>query len=266
MRFPTLYNDVNQILQEFTAHIRRILGDQFVGLYLYGSLALGDFDPQTSDIDFLVVTQAELSPELVEALRTLHAQFDGSRSPWARKVEAAYIPLAALKHPAPANTPYPQVERGTELFQAPLEIGWAFQRYTLRQQGLIVFGPSPVSFTDPVDLDEMRQAATIILGKWQEQARQDRDWIAWLRQKSGHGFVILTICRLLFSLETGLVTSKPDAARWAQDTLDPRWSTLIQGALVYQHEQGEISDLELEETLDFLNQALKYVKLKYSTL
>jgi len=255
--FPTPYGDVNCVLQKITSRIQEILGSQFVGLYLYGSLALGDFDPQISDIDFIVVTQSELSAALIAALQTMHGQFDNSGSPWAGKVEAAYIPLDALKQPAPATTCYPQVEKGRELFLAPLEVGWAFQRYTLRERGVVVCGPSPDSFTDPVDLFEMQRAAAAILGTWQEQARQDADWIAWVRQRNAQGFVVLTICRLLYSLETGSVTSKPAAAHWAQKTLAPTQGSLIQSALSNQGEEGEISDCELEETLDFLNKALK---------
>ncbi len=93
---PTAYEEVNTVLLDLSTRIRKILGSQFVGLYLYGSLALGDFDPQTSDIDYLVVTQLELSPELIPALKAMHEEYDRSGSPWAGKVEAAYIPLAGL--------------------------------------------------------------------------------------------------------------------------------------------------------------------------
>ena len=41
---PTPYPDVNSVLQHFLAQIQAILGDAFTGMYLYGSLAQGDFD------------------------------------------------------------------------------------------------------------------------------------------------------------------------------------------------------------------------------
>jgi hypothetical protein len=258
--FPTPYEDVNTVLLDLMARIQMILGSKFVGLYLYGSLALGDFDPQTSDIDFIVVTESEPSAELIPALREMHGKFDRSGSPWAGKVEAAYVPLDALKHAASATTPYPQIEKGTELFLAPLEIGWAFQRYTLREQGVVVSGPRPVTFTDPVDLVEMQRAAAAILGDWQERARHDPGWIAWMRKRGCQAFVVLTICRLLLSLETGSVASKPATARWAQKTLGPSRESLIQRALASQHEEQEISDIELKDTLDFLDEALKQIQ------
>jgi hypothetical protein len=219
MTFPTPYADINIVLLDFMTDIQTILGSQFVGLYLYGSLSLGDFDPLTSDIDLIVVTQSELSAELFSALQAMHGDFNRSGSTWADRVEAAYIPLDALNGTASPVRQYPQLEKGTQLFLAPLEVGWAFQRHTLLQRGVVISGPSPVTFTIPVDVDEMHIAALAILEKWQEQARQDPDWIAWVRQRSCQAFVVLTICRMLYSLETGSVVSKPAAARWAQKTL-----------------------------------------------
>jgi predicted nucleotidyltransferase len=52
----TPYSDVNAVLQELLTAVQPILGRQFIGLYLYGSLAASDFHPNRSDIDFVVVT------------------------------------------------------------------------------------------------------------------------------------------------------------------------------------------------------------------
>ena len=62
--FPTPHPGVNLALRELTARIQAILGGRFSGLYLYGSLALGDFDPCSSDIDLIVVTGPELPEDL----------------------------------------------------------------------------------------------------------------------------------------------------------------------------------------------------------
>ena len=48
---PTAYPDVNAVLAELSASVQTVLGHHFVGMYLYGSLALGDFNPRSSDID-----------------------------------------------------------------------------------------------------------------------------------------------------------------------------------------------------------------------
>jgi hypothetical protein len=52
-----------------------------------------------------------------------------------------------------------------------------------------------------------------IVEEWQARARNDPDWVAWLRAPSNHAFVTLTLCRLLYTLHTGSVASKPAATR-----------------------------------------------------
>src|SRR5215210_4472239 len=52
---------IDALIRELLAGVQAALGEQFVGLYLHGSLANGDFAPGRSDIDFLVVTESELT-------------------------------------------------------------------------------------------------------------------------------------------------------------------------------------------------------------
>jgi hypothetical protein len=262
LNHPTPYADVNAVLYNFAAHIQKILAGQFLGMYLYGSLALGDFDPLTSDIDFIVVTTNEIADDLYTALQEMHEQFDTGESPWAAKVEAAYIPQEALHSFAPTQAKYPQVEKGTKLFKAPLEIGWAFQLYTLRERGVVIAGPDPHMITSPVYLSSMRQAVAAIAGCWQEQASRDPGWLEWLRHKEAQTFVVLTLCRMLYSLDTGDVVSKPAAARWAKKVLDPHWAAIIDRAIIdravidrsitAQHDQGEELHWDVEDTLAFI--------------
>ena len=40
----TPYPDINAVLLDFQRQIAAILGEQMIGMYVYGSLALGDFE------------------------------------------------------------------------------------------------------------------------------------------------------------------------------------------------------------------------------
>ena len=240
------------VLLDFTDHIRSILGDQFLGLYLYGSLALGEFDPHTSDIDFIVVTDVDISDDSFNALREMHAQFDSSDSPWSGKIEAAYIPQEALNHTTSTSTVYPQVEKGTALLRAPLEIGWAFQRHTLREHGVIVSGRDLRTTIKPVDPADMRQAVAVIAKGWLEQSCHDSSWIGWAHIRSNQAFVVLSLCRFLYNLETGRVTSKHAAARWAQKNLNASWNELIERSLAGQHGSQETPEDDFRSMLTLL--------------
>ena len=97
---PTPFADVNQDLNYFLDHTQSVLQHHFLGMYVVGSLALGDFHPSTSDIDFVVVTDTSLENRLIRALQEIHEQFAASHSPWATRIEAVYAPKTVLNsHP-----------------------------------------------------------------------------------------------------------------------------------------------------------------------
>jgi len=75
---------------------------------------------------------------------------------------------------------------------------------------------------------------------------------SWLRDhETGYrAFAVITMCRVLHALETGIITSKPKAAQWARAKLDGPWKQLIDKAVaVSNHEE---QDVLLDETLDFI--------------
>jgi hypothetical protein len=92
---PTPYDDVNAALRYFLKNTQAILGQHFRGMYLLGSLALGDFASNRSDVDFVIVTDEDASDEQLIALQTLHADFNASDSPWAKEIEADSSALGA---------------------------------------------------------------------------------------------------------------------------------------------------------------------------
>ena len=71
---PTPYDDMNLFLQILLDNVRAVLGNYFIGMYLYGSLATGEFDANRSDIDFLVVTSEKLPKNMISDLKTMHTR------------------------------------------------------------------------------------------------------------------------------------------------------------------------------------------------
>ncbi|HYN89012.1 MAG TPA: aminoglycoside adenylyltransferase domain-containing protein, partial [Ardenticatenaceae bacterium] len=254
---PTPFAGVNVVLEAFHTHIQALLQGHFLGMYLVGSLALGDFDPSSSDIDFVVVTNTDLAGGLVRGLAEIHAQFAASPSPWATRIEAVYIPRAALRTHATATRQYPQIEKGTTLAPAALEDGWVFQCWTLRERGLVVAGRTPGELVAPIQAREMHAAVAAIAGGWADAARHDPAWLDWLRHRPHHAFVVQTLCRMLYSLATGAVTSKPRAIEWAQQALGTPWSTFIQRSLAARHEAGPLTQSEVDDTVAFIHYTLE---------
>lgn len=251
---PTPYPDVNAALHELGAGVRAILGDQFVGTYLSGSLALGDFDARRSDIDVVVATEGEISADLFAALRAMHARFNAGGSPWATEVEAAYIPRDVLRRYDPARARHPHIQRGADevLEMDDLATDWIIHRAILREHGVVVAGPEPRTLIDPVPPHEMRRAVVGLMAVWWGPMRDDPAPLE--RHTIGYqAYTVLTMCRILYTLDTGAVVSKPVAARWAREALGGRWDGLIARALAWRKERAERPPPgDIEETLDLI--------------
>lgn len=233
------------MLAELLSGAQRTLGDLVVGMYLDGSLAIGDFDPPKSDIDFVVVTRAEVTPDTFGALETMHRRISAGASKWARELEGSYISTRALRRDrAPAAHPY--IDRGSALAMVQHENGyWAIHRHMVREHGVVLAGPPPHTLIDPVPPDELREAVRSLLREWWKPMLAEGPLLL-------NGFyrcyAVLTMSRMLYTLRHGTIVTKPVAARWAQHALDSQWAPLIQQALAWSRDIPP----DLGETLAFI--------------
>lgn len=227
--------------------MRGALGPQLVGVYLDGSLATRDFAEHSSDIDVLVVTEDVLSDEAVAALATMHVRIARGTSRWARELEVSYIPRRALRRFDPDDNCHPCIERGSgRLTVETHDRDWVIHRHVVREHGVALAGPDPRTLIDPVGAGDLRNAVVSLLHGWWRPATT-------CRRRLDHPFyrsyAVLTMCRMRYTLQHGVVVSKPLAARWAQAALDARWTPLIEAALAWS------SDIvpDLAETLRFID-------------
>ena len=247
MGHSTGYAEVDAVLVELVAGVRGTLGPQLVGVYLDGSLATRDFAEHSSDIDVLVVTEDVLADEVVAALGTMHARLAAGTSKWARELEVSYIPRRALRRFDPDNNCHPCIQRGSDqLVTEEHDRGWVIHRHVVRQHGVALAGPDPSTLIDPVGAGDLRDAVMSLLQGWWMPAPTCR---RWLDNPFYRSYAVLTMCRMRYTLQYGVVVSKPLAARWAQAALDARWTPLIEAALAWS------SDIvpDLGEALGFID-------------
>lgn len=230
---PTPYPDVNAMLHTLLTNAQTVLGDNLLGMYLDGSLALGDFDSQSSDIDFVVVTSDELATETLAALTALHDQIAASSSAWSKNLEGSYLPQAALRRYDPNNTLHPRIVRGTgsdesRLLMTQHDSDWVVHRHVLREHGVVITGPAPHTLIDPIHPDDLRRAMANVAQHWYTPFLLDP---VLLHHDGYHDYTIVTLCRMLYTLRYGTVVSKLQAARWAQVADGKPWAALIERAL-----------------------------------
>jgi hypothetical protein len=220
-------------------------------MYLDGSLAIGDFEPDKSDLDFVVVTDGDLSAVTFRHLKTMHERIATGASKWTKELEGSYISQRALRHERrPAAHPY--IDRGSTLAMVHHESGyWVIHRHVLREHGVVLAGPPPRTLIDPVQPSELREAVLGILREW---------WVPMLGDAPllQNGFyrcyAVLTMCRMLYTIRHGAIVSKSVAARWAAEALDRRWTLLIRDALAWSREVPP----DLNETVAYIRYTSEY--------
>lgn len=221
---------VQETLQALREGILSVLADRLTGLYIFGSFASGDFVPGRSDIDFLAVTEGELLPETIEELKAMHARLSCSGLLYADHLEGSYIPKTALRRYDPRNATHPalRVDGSFDLdFHAS---DWIIQRWVVCKNAIILAGPDPKTLIDPITPDELRQAALGILQEWWAPMLNDP---SRLEMGEYQAYAVLTMCRILYTIEFGEVVSKAAAARWGLAELGDRWQSLITEAAAW---------------------------------
>ena len=252
---PTLHPDVNELLNLLLTDVKEILGDQFIGMYLYGSLSSGDFNPETSDVDFLVVTSDLLSDEIIARLEAMHKQTWAANLKRAGKLEGAYVPRNLIRRHDPTAAPCPTINEG-RYYLDRLGSDWIIQRHVVRERGVVIEGPDPKMLIDFVSPSDIRGAVMGTLNEWWFPMLDDPSWLR--DHENGYrAFAVITMCRVLHALENGTIVSKPKAIQWARSRLNERRNQLIKSAVALsQHKEQEVP---LDETLDFIRFTMEHI-------
>lgn len=227
--FPLVRSTLQQLLQQ----IRRILGSQFVGMYLYGSLAVGDFSRFKSDIDFLIITEEAISPLHFELLAQMHRQFfergHNQKNKWAAELEGSYMSRVEVRRYDPQKATHPHIRRARADLQWEHHIeDWVMLRFVLRNQGLVVAGPALEDLIDPISASDMRVATLALLQNWWAPKVVDKTPLASPFYRC---YLTLTLCRMLYTTSTGRIASKPVAAQWVEQRFGGQWHSVINKAL-----------------------------------
>ncbi len=242
----TSYSDLDVFLRLFVDRVRVLLGECLVGIYLHGSLALGDFEAQTSDIDFVVVTKEELSAADYLKMQSMHAALLRYPSPWATKLEGAYIPKDAFRRHDSKHATHPWLGSDGHFAVEHLSSDWVLQRHVLRTKGIVLVGPPLSDLIDVVTMNDIKQACRDLMRSWWTPpfASPERFEAAAYQR-----YTVLTMCRMLVTQATGEVVSKPVAARWCLEHADKQWQALIGWAVA---KEFDASKDRKKEALDFI--------------
>lgn len=209
------------VLAALTDGVRSIDGS-WLGAWVYGSVALGAWDPVASDIDVIVVASGALGQEDIDRLATLHEQLAREQA-MAGRLEVQYLTVGHLDRDDSAGYP---CWRDSALHRQSRGDLNATTRWVLREHGIALFGPPAAMLPPTVTWDDVLAAM---------RANLTRYWPAWLsaegrialRDDAAVVFAVTTLCRILTTVGRDAIVTKPAAlAEWA-GRVPAEWEPLL---------------------------------------
>jgi predicted nucleotidyltransferase len=207
--------------EELTTGLRSALGSELVAVYLYGSAVSGGFDEGVSDIDLLVVTAQNLNDRDIERIEALHERTVERHPEWDDRLELVYVARETLAHfrgggiigVISPGEPF-HIRGGVEL--------WLQNFYLVRETGMTLTGPSPITTIPEISWSEFLAATTRYAAEVQGRSLQDAT-------PGARAYGVLTMCRALRTVQSGRPCSKQEGAEWIRAGM-PEWAWLIEAA------------------------------------
>ncbi len=178
----TPYLELDYVLTDLAMKLQDTLGNNFVGMYLQGSLAIGDFD-LTSDVDFIVVTNKDLSDTEVQGVQKVHTFTYNQNNRWVKRLEYSFFPKQKLRE---HSSPYTDgirtttdkrnlwyFDNGNPTIKMSDHCNTMVTRWTVREKSIPVLGPNPISLIDFISADELRKEIRDTLVGWGEELLQN---------------------------------------------------------------------------------------------
>jgi hypothetical protein len=232
-------DEVRAQITNFADALQALLGDNLAGVYLHGSLTMGCFNPQRSDIDLLAVTEREPAAEAKRNIALLLLSFSGAPGPF----EISFLSRCQLhpwRYPTPYDLHYGEAMRAA--YERDLANGewrrWNDQPRTdpdlaahitmVRSRGLCLRGEAITQVFPAVPAEH-----------YVESILDDFRWGKELMADNPVYF-ILNACRVYAYFAEGRVLSKDEGGVWASNVLPEAFHGLVARTLeIYRGTRGD---------------------------
>lgn len=217
----SLPEEVKGLMEQYVKGLQDIfLHKQLVGVYVYGSIALGAFHLETSDVDFVTVTREMVSEAEKIQIVELHKKL--STSTLGKRMDGMYIPLADLGKYNEEMTQYVYCAEGKA------SVGhWdvnAVTWWTLKNQGITVMGKeaSELPFQAPWS-DVIKTMKYNVEQYWSEKALRPYLFLIeeWVES------AVVTMGRILYTLDHETIVSKDVGLQYMIRSTSGEWEPLL---------------------------------------
>jgi streptomycin 3"-adenylyltransferase len=247
-------HQVDALLFHLVDHFHSRLKENLVGCYLHGSLVMGGFNWDTSDVDFVVVVREKLDADTKKDIITFALSLEPVAPPKGLEFSVVLVEHTLhFSYPTPYELHYSpswaeRYRAGQVDYEMPREDPDLAAHFTIiRIYGVCLFGdPIPQVFGE------------VPSEYYWASIRADADDI--LNNVTANPvYSVLNLCRVLTYKYKGAVVSKLGGGGWGLQTLDSRYHKLIQRAVQeYQTPKGIVWDKqELEDFARYARQLLE---------
>ena len=129
--------------------IEDTIGPSLVGLFVYGSFATGDFEPDVSDLDLIAALTEVPDEQLVSQLRKMHDRLAEEYPEWDDRIEVDYVSVRGLADCRTDTTMIARISPGEPLHVLEAGRDFLLDWYPARQDGISLEGPRLDSLIPP---------------------------------------------------------------------------------------------------------------------
>lgn len=173
-----------------------------MGIYVLGSVVTTDFAPASSDTDFLVVTATPDDKRQAEVLAALHRRLVREFA-WGERLEGGYAARERLRGWGIRGR-LTSVEGNRVRFNVRSD--WTAENMmALRDTGIALYGPEPVSIFPLVHARTLKRALRVYLSHLMKRRP---------RQADEASAAVLNFARCLYGMKVKRSCLKSEAAAW----------------------------------------------------
>lgn len=213
--------EVQQLMEQYIAELKEIFSDEkIVGVYIYGSIALGAFHIETSDVDFVAVISDYVNEAEKQQIIELHKKL--RKSTLGKRMDGMYIPLADLGKYNDEMDEYVYCAEGKA------DVGYwdinAVTWWTLKNQGITVTGKEVEGLLFQIKWDDVVNTMKYnVEHYWLGKAKQPylffiEEWVE---------SAVVTMGRILYTLDHKTIVSKDRGLQYMLELYSHKWEPLL---------------------------------------
>ena len=226
---------VQPIIENYVTRLNEHIPDGLYGFYIVGSIALGEFNPYFSDIDFVTVLNRPMTSWEIGKLQSVHQELEKNVPQW--KMSGSYIQPGDLGELNENLQPHPHYHDSVLHLAVRHELN-AVTWWELKNHGIAVVGSEPQTLSFTVDwnvlITEMVENLNTYWAGWASQPVR----IAMLYSDWGIQWAVTGVLRQFYTFRENTITTKIKAAEYALGCLPRRWHPLIQEAINIREKKG----------------------------